>query len=247
MAPASLLVYIYQYNRRKKSHHEEKELMKLTFETELAKSELEVQEQTMQTVGADLHDNIGQLLSLTSLTLNSVKVEDPDKAQQKIEAAIELTKRSIKEMRLLGKLFHGEQLITLGLDKAIQYQVNWLEKAGQFEVNYTYDGQPPAAPDAAKDLIVFRIIQETLNNSIKHSSASRIGIHLSYEKDNLTLQITDNGIGFNAHDKQNNSAGMGLHNIYKRSGMIGGTVQITSEAGKGTAIQLIIPYTTNEH
>jgi len=242
MAPASLLVYIYQYNRRKKNHHEEKELMRLTFETELAKSELEVQEQTMQTVGADLHDNIGQLLSLTSLTLNSVKLEEPDKAKQKIESAIDLTKRSIKEMRLLGKLFQGEQLINLGLEKAIQYQVNWLEKTGQFEVNYSFDGQHPATPDPAKDLIVFRIVQEILNNSIKHSCASRIAVHLSYEDAHLKLQITDNGIGFNAHEMQAHGGGMGLHNIQKRSSMIGGAVQIKSEAGQGTGIEIIIPY-----
>jgi len=242
MAPASLLLYIRQYNRRKRGHHREKQLMKLAFETELAKSELEVQEQTMQTVGADLHDNIGQLLSLISLTLNSVNVQDPDKAQQKIEAAIDLTKQSIKEMRLLGKLFQGEQLITLGLEKAIQYQVNWLEKTGQFEVNYTFDGQHPATPDPAKDLIVFRIVQETVNNSIKHSCASRISIHLSYEEAHLKLKITDNGIGFNAPETQVHGGGMGLHNMQKRSSMIGGKVQIESEAGKGTGIEINIPY-----
>ena len=93
IAPAFLVAYIFIYNRRKKRHIEEKEMMKLTFETELFKTQYEVQEQTMQTIGADLHDNIGQLLSLTSLTLNSIELNNKTKAQQKIDAAIDLTVR----------------------------------------------------------------------------------------------------------------------------------------------------------
>ena len=104
IAPAFILLYIVVYNRRKKKHMEEKEMMKLTFETELVKTQYEVQEQTMQTIGAELHDNIGQLLSLTSLTLNSIELDNQTKAKQKIETAIDLTIRSIKELRLLGKL-----------------------------------------------------------------------------------------------------------------------------------------------
>jgi len=217
--------------------------MRLAFETELAKSQLEIQEQTLQTVGADLHDNIGQLLSLTSLTLNSVELQDTAKAQQKIEDAIDLTKQSIKEMRLLGKLFQGEQLINLGLEKAIQYQVNWLEKTGQFKVTYTITGTHSATPNPSTDLIIFRIIQEVLNNSIKHASAGCISIHLHYSEAQLQLVITDNGVGFNTHDRQAAGSGMGLHNIQKRSGMIGGTVSIKSDAGKGTSTEIIIPYT----
>lgn len=68
--------------------------MQQTFAAEILKTQLEVQEQTMQTIGADLHDNIGQLLSLTSLTLNSIEIKDVNKAQQKIDAALDLTSRS---------------------------------------------------------------------------------------------------------------------------------------------------------
>src|ERR1700712_2438107 len=91
IAPTFIVMFVIIYNQRKKRHIEEKELMKFTFEAELVKTQLEVQEQTMQTIGADLHDNIGQLLSLTSLTLNSIEVENQDKARQKIDAVIDLT------------------------------------------------------------------------------------------------------------------------------------------------------------
>src|SRR5271170_649129 len=85
IAPAFIISYIFVYNRRKKKHIEEKAQMRLKFGAEIAKAQLEVQEQTMQTIGADLHDNIGQLLSLTSLTLNSIELDKLAKAQQKID------------------------------------------------------------------------------------------------------------------------------------------------------------------
>ncbi|MFI5159376.1 MAG: histidine kinase, partial [Sphingobacteriales bacterium] len=147
LAPAFIVVYIAVYNRRKKKHIEEKAQMKLTFEAEIAKTQYEVQEQTMQTIGADLHDNIGQLLSLTSLTLNSIEVDSPKKAREKVDAAIDLTLRSIKEMRLLGKLLQGDQLMVLGLAEAIRYEIAWMEKSGKYKVTYIEDGEAPAAND----------------------------------------------------------------------------------------------------
>src|ERR1700735_3414319 len=100
IAPTFIVLYIFVYNRRKKKHIEEKAQL----EAEIIKTQYEVREQTMQTIGADLHDNIGQLLSLTSLTLNSIELDRPEKAELKINASIDLVLRSIKEMRLLGKL-----------------------------------------------------------------------------------------------------------------------------------------------
>src|SRR5665213_4537532 len=158
IAPAAIILYIYIYNHRKKKHIEEKAQMQLTFEAEIAKTQLEVQEQTMQTIGADLHDNIGQLLSLTSLTLNSIELDDPAKAKQKIDASIDLTVRSIKEMRLLGKLLQGDQLILLGLSEAIRHEISWMERSGKYEISYLQEEEMPAAANHDKDLIVFRIV-----------------------------------------------------------------------------------------
>jgi len=242
MAPAFLLAYIFVYNRRKKRHIKEKALMQLTFDAEITKTQLEVQEQTMQTIGADLHDNIGQLLSLTSLTLNSIELDGDKKNRKKIDAAIDLTMRSIKEMRLLGKLLQGDQLVGMGLDEAIKYEINWIEKSGKYKVNYTNDGEMPAASSPDKDLILFRILQEVLNNIIKHAQATQINILLDYLEAVLQLQVTDNGIGFNHSDLQPARSGMGLQNIQKRASIIGGEANITSNPAEGTTITILTPY-----
>ncbi|MDB5131126.1 MAG: hypothetical protein JWR02_875 [Mucilaginibacter sp.] len=242
IAAAFVLAYMLVYNSRKKRYMEEKAQMKLTFDAEIAKTQYEVQEQTMQTIGADLHDNIGQLLSLTSLTLNSIEVGKPAKAKEKIDAAIDLTLRSIKEMRLLGKLLQGDQLVVLGLSAAVRHEIAWMERSGKYKVSYEDDGEMPAANNPDKDLIIFRILQEVLNNIIKHSRASRIRIKLEYLGGSLQLQVNDNGKGFDIGNLDDGQRGMGLFNIQKRAGIIGGQVDILSRPGKGTSITIIIPY-----
>jgi len=242
IAPAFIIIYVIIYNQRKKRHIEEKAQMKLNFEAEIAKTQLEIQEQTMQTIGADLHDNIGQLLSLTSLTLNSIEIENRLKSQQKIEAAIDLTLQSIKEMRLLGKLLQGDQLVVLGLPEAIRYQISWLERAGQYEINYNQESEMPAENNPNIDLILFRILQEILNNIIKHARATRINIKLDYQENLLLLQIEDNGIGFCTDGLPANQIGMGLQNISKRAAIVGGEVSIKSQMGEGTCVAIVIPY-----
>lgn len=216
--------------------------MKLTFEAEMAKTQLEVQEQTMQTIGADLHDNIGQLLSLTSLTLNSIEIGKPVKAKEKVDAAIDLTLRSIKEMRLLGKLLQGDQLVVMGLSEAVRHEIAWMERSGKYKVSYEDDGELPAVNNPDKDLIIFRILQEILNNIIKHAQATRVRIKLGYFDGSLQLQVNDNGKGFDAGNLDAGQHGMGLFNIQKRAGIIGGEVSIASRPGKGTRITIIIQY-----
>ena len=242
IAPAFVLLYVFVQNRRKRKHIEEKELMKLTFESELTKSQMEIREQTMQTIGADLHDNIGQLLSLTSLTLSSVELDNLVKAQEKIEVARDLTLKSIKEMRLLGRLLQGEQLIGLGLPEAIRHEVNWIERAGQYDVTYDITGVQPTQNNPDKDLILFRIAQEILNNIIKHSQAKIINIKLGYNDTGIRLQIIDNGTGFNVSELPDDQKGMGLRNIQKRAEIVGGEVFIQSQQGEGTFVDIFIPY-----
>lgn len=243
IAPVYLISYILLYNRRKKRHIEEKTQMTLAFEAEIAKTQLEVQEQTMQTIGTDLHDNIGQLLSLTSLTLNSVELDRDPKSKKKVDAAIDLTLRSIKELRQLGKLLQGDQLVSVGLVEAIRHEVEWVERSGKFQVTYDADPKMPAVANSDKDLIVFRILQEALNNIIKHSSASHINIKLEHSDGVLRLHINDNGIGFDAAHLAPEKQGMGLHNIHKRAVIIGGEVLVRSKPGEGTGLTIIIPYT----
>jgi len=233
-----IVITAIRYHNRKRNH-----IMDLAnFQNVLLQTQMEIREQTMQTIGADLHDNIGQLLSLTSLTLNSIELDNAEKAHQKIEAAIELNLKSIKEMRLLGKLLHGEQLLKLGLEEAIRHEISWVEKSGKYKVDYLVEGERSAEQNADKDLILFRITQEILNNIIKHSQAKEIIIKLEYQQPGIRLQVIDDGTGFNIADLTEEQKGMGLKNIQKRAEIVGGNIFIQSQPGEGTCVEIFIPY-----
>jgi len=237
-----LILYIGLYNKRKKRHLEEKEKMKRSFEEELVKSQMEVQEQTLQTIGSDIHDNVGQLLSLTKVTLSTISMgAGSPKDQNKIDTALSLLGMSIKDLRQLASVVHAENLLKEGLEKAIENELAWLAKSDRFAITWQCAGERKAMQNPQKELIAFRLIQELLNNIIKHSDATEINFDFQYHDTEYEIQIRDNGIGFDVKQALAHSRGMGLNNLFKRAQMIGGELTLTSEEGKGTMAILKIP------
>ncbi|SER12019.1 Signal transduction histidine kinase [Pedobacter rhizosphaerae] len=242
LMPVFLILYIRSYNRHKKNHFVEKQLMQETFSAEMLKAKVEVQDQTMQSIATDLHDNVGQLLSLTTLTLNSVNLNDTEKAAKKIENSLSLVNKSIKELRELAKLLHGEQLVSEGIGYAIEQEVNWLSKSGVFQLKVQNELTRLEHFSPDKDLIILRLMQEIINNIIKHAQATHIEINAYLENDKLFLNIAEDGVGFDYDNAKKNNTGMGLSSIRKRMEMINGKLMLNSTVGQGTSISLEIPY-----
>lgn len=242
LMPVFLIIYIRLYNQHKKNHVIEKQSMQQKFDAEILKTLVEVQDQTMQSIATELHDNVGQLLSLTSLTLNSINLKDHEKAEKKIENSLSLLSKSIKELRELAKLLHGEQIVEHGIGHAIDQEINWLSKAGAYELkvfNDLFDIQI-SSPD--KDLIILRLLQEIINNIIKHAQATIIHIDTYYSDDKLFLKVKENGIGFDYDEAKAKKTGMGLNSIHKRIDMISGKLELNSTPQIGTTILIEIPY-----
>ncbi|WP_231458925.1 MULTISPECIES: sensor histidine kinase [unclassified Pedobacter] len=242
LMPISLLMYIRSYNRHKKNHFIEKENMRQKFESEILKTHIEVQDQTMQTIATELHDNIGQLLSLTTLTLNSIQITDNEKASEKISSSLSLVSKSIKEIRELAKILHGEQIVESGIGNAIEQEISWLRKIEGYTLQVTNDLLQINITSQDKDLIILRLLQEIINNIIKHAQASTIQIDTSLKNETLLLTVKENGIGFNYEDAAKRKTGMGLNSIKKRVEMIDGKIDVISAPEKGTSIFIEIPY-----
>ncbi|MBD1384682.1 hypothetical protein IDJ75_05280 [Mucilaginibacter rigui] len=215
--------------------------MQKNYETELLKTQMEVQEQTLKTVAYDLHDNIGQLLSLTTITLSSINLNDSENTAGKIALIEDLTLRSIKEVKALSRLLHGEEIVSRGLKAAIEFELEWLKRSDKFRIIFDHNVTVYNI-DSAKETILFRLFQEIINNIIQHAKATEININLQTITDSLRLTISDDGIGFNVDEILNRKAGMGLHNIMKRSAMINGTASIISTPLKGATITINVPY-----
>lgn len=242
LVPLFLILYIRSYNQHKKDHIFEKEALTQKLESEVLKTMVEVQEQTMQTIATDLHDNIGQLLSLTSLTLNSIKLSDGEKAKKKIDDSLFILSKSIKELRSLAKQLHGEQIAEKGLANIINQEVAMLAKTGVFELiinNRIADSQ---ISSPAKDLIILRILQEIINNIIKHARAKTIKISTNIINGCFNLSVIEDGIGFDLSTSNQTKTGMGLSSIQRRVEMIAGNLKISSGVDKGTSILIAIPY-----
>jgi signal transduction histidine kinase len=239
IAPLSLIIYIMQYNNRKKRHEQEKELLKTNFENELLKSQIEVKEQTMQTIAGNLHDNIGQLLSLTVVTLSTIDPESPAGVSKKVKSVSELTKRAIKEVRQLSRLIYGQEIIRMGLAEAIAFELDYLKNAGLHAITFDSNYQPREEYQD-KEIILFRIFQEILNNAVRHAEATAIDVTIRQNDQGLAVTIKDNGKGFNEEEVVNEKKGMGLFNIRRRVAFIGGDITITVQ--NGTEIKIVIPY-----
>lgn len=240
IAPVFLILYISIYNKKKAKHLEEKKALKETFELELLKSQIEAQEHILQTISRTLHDNIGQLLSLTSITLSSINHDHLQ--DDKIKTAGELILRAIQELRQLSKMMNGQELTKKNLGHAIAYELEWVKKATDFKISFTNNTTTTLPKNADKELILFRLFQEILNNIIKHAKATSIDITLNQSSEILVLLVKDNGIGFIMEEIMQNSEGMGLSNIAKRVNMMTGTYSITSIPNVGTEISVSIPY-----
>jgi len=237
-----LIILVSLYNRRSKLHLQEKNLMNQKFESELLKTHLEVQEQTMQTIATDLHDNIGQLLSLTTLTLNSVNLNDIKRSEEKIATSLSLVNKSIKELRDLAKILQGEQLLETGLGNALQQELDRLERIGGYELKVNNQLIDTATSSPKKDLIILRLLQEIINNIIKHAEATCIEIDVHLTDEHLFLSVTENGIGFDYEQVKKQNRGIGLYSIHKRIEMIAGNIQINPRNPNGTIIAIEIPY-----
>lgn len=215
---------------------------KKKFEEELIQTEIEVQEQTRKNLASDLHDNIGQLLSLTKVTAASINIEDKEKAENKLNDIQDLLTKSIKELRQLSKIIHGEHLVQQGLIVTIEQEIMWLQRNGHFSVDFINNIENSEITNSDKDLFLYRLLQETLNNIIKHSNADAIKIELVYADQNMKLTVQDNGKGFNVAEKMKMKNGLGLLNMQKRITLLQGNMNIDSIEDKGTKIIFTIPY-----
>jgi signal transduction histidine kinase len=238
----ALIIQVVLHQRRRRKYRLEKKVMSQQFESELLKTHIEVQEQTMQTIATDLHDNIGQLLSLTTLTLNSINLNETEKSGKKIADSLTLVNRSIKELRDLAKLLQGEQLIETGLGKAIKQELDRLRRTGAYHLKVKNQLLNATVFSPKKDLIILRLLQEIINNIIKHAKASHIDVQLFLAAETLHLRVIENGIGFNYEKIKNQRKGIGLYSIHKRVEMIAGQISISSDSASGTTIAIAIPY-----
>ncbi len=231
-----IIIYaLFLYLQRKKNHLVDKAAFKNT----LLASQLEIREQTLQYIGKELHDNLGQVASLIKINLNTLQLNDLQKATAKIENTRELTRQLITDIKSLSVSLGGDRIIQKGLLKAIETEVDRLNKTGQFAASFSVQENIPAIGNDTS-VILFRMVQEVLNNMVKHSNAKHIDVTAGITDNLFILALKDDGDGFAVNTELNNG-GAGLSNLHNRASLIKAKLSISSTIGKGTNISIALP------
>ena len=218
------------------------EKIKSNHEKELLRTQLEIQEETFNKISREIHDNISLGLTLSKLQLNNF-MEGMQEKPTLISTSIDLISKSLVDLNDISKSLDGNQLATHGLINILESESEVLGRSGIYRVEFEVLGEP-AYLDTETELILFRIFQEACNNIIKHARANRIIIDLIYNKDFLSMKITDNGKGFDVENtlgKNELRKMAGLKNFYTRAKMIGAEINITSVKNIGTTIHIKKP------
>ncbi len=231
-----LLLIVFVFLRRQRKNKQEKEEMRNRFEQTLLKTQLEIQEQAFSYISQEIHDNIGQILSLARLNLNTF---GDHVTEEKINQTDDLLGKAIKDLRDLSHNLQNNRIHAIGIIESIRQLLISLEKTGRFQTSF-HTSDNFHILDVNTDIILYRMIQEIINNIIKHASANKIDIQVKSENGATTIRISDNGIGFDTNLLQQARTGIGLHNIINRAKMINTTVNVNSSPGNGTIITLYI-------
>lgn len=202
------------------------------------------QEAERQRIARELHDETGQALTALALGLRGVEgamASDPERAFQNVRQLENLVTRSLNELQRLIADLRPSHLDDLGLPAALRWYAGEVQARSQLPVSVEIGGDPRPL-DGAVNTALFRMAQEALTNTVKHARAQQVHLRLRYGLDGVTLAVEDDGIGFD-RGRRGKTGAWGLLGMEERANLLGGTVQIMSDCGRGTLVEIHFPYT----
>ncbi|NDA61885.1 MAG: hypothetical protein EBX50_07575 [Chitinophagia bacterium] len=227
-----LIIY---YNRLHKMRLAQEKL-KAEIDTEVNNARNEIQQSTLNTISQEIHDNVGQLLSLAKMQMNLIEQELGEEHQLIKEAKNNIS-RAMTDLRDLAKGMSSDRIRLLGLYESVVQEAMRINKIGRIEVRVHCSGTRHE-PEHQKQLVLFRVIQECFQNIIKHANASVVEVIFTYLPHQFEITISDDGIGFDYEAKRMAGEGLGLMNIVNRVHLVGGEVEMKSSIGSGTVVSI---------
>jgi two-component system, NarL family, sensor kinase len=227
---AGLTISFFISSRQNTKKEMELTNAKLNYEKELRKVEVEVSEHMTHQFAQELHDNIGQLLTCLRLEVENKKLDHPE--VRPVFAQMEkYLDETVLQLQLLSRTLNSDYVSQLGLSKAIQLEVDRQKQIKKFNVHWTPNGEAPAL-DRNEQLMVFRILQEIINNALKHSTAKNLFIDVTTASD-FQLTVRDDGRGFDLERILLTEKASGVRNILRRTSMAGFHCNVKTAPGEG--------------
>jgi signal transduction histidine kinase len=232
-----IILFVFFQKRKLKFILEKKEAEKRYME-EIAKSQIEIQEQALQNMSWELHDNIGQLLLVARMHINILGAQLTKENKDKLDDISEIVGKSLQEIRLLSKTMNTEIIQNMGLVKSIEVELDRFNKLNFLVASLHITGEERPL-DIKEEIILFRILQEFFSNAIKHSKAKTLEVKLNFEADRLVVTAEDDGVGFEETEIEK---GSGLINMKSRAAIIDAEFAMKSAKNKGVSLTLSYPY-----
>lgn len=229
-------------HKRRFLHQQQLAEIKSRYEKTILQTELKILEDTYKSISQNLHDNVGSNISTAMLLLYKDEKMNSEEIETNRKEALGILSIIVDDLKNIARSLNPDYLYQLGLSDAIRQRSDQLEKTKKYELEL-YIKECPRKLDRQKQVILFSIFQEVLNNIQKHANAKKIIVRLNYEENMLLMQIKDDGKGFDKieNGKRISEKGAGLMNMKHHSEMIGATFNIESELNRGTEINITVP------
>jgi two-component system NarL family sensor kinase len=237
-----IIIILFFIQKKQKGFVLDMIVVKANHEMELYKTKLEIREQISQEIAREIHDNVGQSISLAKMVLTTLDKEENYEAKESISEISELLKIALDDLRHMSRTLNSEIIKKGGLKKSIEMQIGYLQRGGKINTQLNVNGEHIIL-DETKEVFLFRIVQEAVNNIIRHANATVINISLNYSNNALKLKIEDNGKGFNLSEQISGRGHIcGIYNMQNRAKQIGAEIYIDSKIGIGTTIIVTTPF-----
>ncbi len=243
-AAALLLIVLLLFRTyRQKQRLQQKRILELETQQQLmaAGAVIKGEEQERTRLAKDLHDGLGGMLSGIKYSFQTMKgnlIMTPEN-QQAFERSMDMLDSSIKEMRRVAHNMMPEALVKFGLDTALKDFCEDINRSGALQVNYQSIGMEEVVVEGTAAIAVYRIIQELLNNTMKHAAATNAIVQLSKTQDGINITVEDDGNGFDPLILER-ATGIGWRNIQSRVEYLKGKMDVSTSPGKGTSVQIEI-------
>ncbi|MDG2448442.1 MAG: sensor histidine kinase [Saprospiraceae bacterium] len=204
------------------------------------RSMLDGQEKERSRIARDLHDGLGNLLSTLKAKISTLKIDFDNKGTTRIyNTASDMIDEACSEVRKIAHKMMPQALKKLGLRKALEDLITKMDMTHPFDAQFLVYGSEKLLNDNT-NVMLFRIVQELLNNIVKYAQADEVLLQLTYSDEWLNLTIEDDGKGFDI-EQIDSEKGMGLKSIEFRTGYVGGNYEIDSRPGAGTLVTINVP------
>ena len=233
----AIIVFFIIYQKRLFAQQEDIQKMEIEYQKKLLKHSVKTQEEERKRIASDLHDEVGSILSVTKIYAHQINPnQTPQNFEEHKQKISELIDNAVNRLRNISHNLFPPNLDHLGFFQATVDFCKKIENVNNIDVHLSHNRVPQL--NKQKELIVYRILQELVQNTLKHANATRIQIELTDSAQGFKLDYKDNGIGFSTPINKSKLNGLGIMSIESRANSIGAKISIKSQHGQGVHFEL---------